>query len=76
MAVALRRKTLVGIFPSTLALNSGATFNQWAGLERVELQSRPFYCLPAGKGGVRGGIIRFDPIDSNAEARRNSVESS
>ena len=63
-------------FLSTLALNFGATFNRWTGLERVKLQSRSFYCLPTGKGGVRGGINRFDPIDSNAEARRSSVESS
>ena len=75
MAVAFRRKTLVDTLAPTLALNTGLTFNQWTGLERITPQSRPFYCWPTGKGGVRGGINRFVPIDSNAEARRSSVES-
>lgn len=45
------------------------------GVERVP-QSRFFHYLPVDNGGVRGGISRFDPVDSNAEAKRSSAESS
>lgn len=34
------------------------------------------YGLSASSGGVRGGIRRWVPVDSNAEAKRSSVESS
>ncbi|VVP59378.1 hypothetical protein PS874_05901 [Pseudomonas fluorescens] len=34
------------------------------------------YFLPLGNGGVRGGIMRLVPVDSNAAANRNNVESS
>ncbi len=34
------------------------------------------YALAATSGGVRGGTKRFDPVDSNADARRSNDESS
>jgi hypothetical protein len=46
--------------------------------QRICPPSHPqlFLALKSYSGGVRGGINRLDPIDSNAEAKRSSVESS